>query len=64
MRFCKICVFLVLIIAVFVKNTEAAHIVGGDFSYKYITGDRYQLKMKMYRDCGGGGASFFLTSAI
>ncbi len=58
MRFCKICVFLVLIFAVFVKNTEAAHIVGGDFSYKYITGDRYQIKMKMYRDCGGGGASF------
>lgn len=36
----------------------SAHIVGGDFSYRHISGDTYELKMKMYRDCGGGGAPF------
>lgn len=32
-------------------NTRASHIVGGDFSYNHISGDTYQLKLKMYRDC-------------
>ncbi len=36
----------------------AFHIVGGDFSYRHISGDTYELKMKMYRDCGGSGANF------
>ena len=36
----------------------AAHIVGGDFSYRHISGDTYEIKMKMYRDCGGRGAGF------
>ncbi len=58
MRFCKICVFIGFLFTVLVNNTYAAHIVGGDFSYKYVSGDSYQLKMKMYRDCGGGGAQF------
>ncbi len=51
--------FALLVVIVFsVLSTEAAHIVGGDFSYRHISGDTYELKMKMYRDCGGGGASF------
>ena len=29
----------------------ASHIVGGDFSYRHISGDTYELKLKMYRDC-------------
>ena len=36
----------------------SAHIVGGDFSYRHISNDTYEFKMKMYRDCGGGGAPF------
>ncbi len=39
-------------------SVMAAHIVGGDFSYRHISGDTYEIKMKMYRDCGGGGAPF------
>lgn len=50
------CVFLFML---FVStNGMAAHIVGGDFSYRHVKDDTYQLKMKMYRDCGGGGAPF------
>jgi gliding motility-associated-like protein len=47
--------FLISIVSIY---TQAAHIVGGDFSYLHVTGDTYQFKMKMYRDCGGGGAPF------
>ncbi|MFY8172094.1 MAG: hypothetical protein ACOVJ4_05560, partial [Sphingobacteriaceae bacterium] len=36
----------------------AAHIVGGDFSYRHISGDTYELKLKMFRDCGANGAGF------
>lgn len=32
-------------------SAHASHIVGGDFSYNHISGDTYQLKLKMYRDC-------------
>lgn len=47
---------LLLLLSAF--TAKSAHIVGGDFSYKHISGDTYQFKMKMYRDCGGGGAMF------
>lgn len=42
---------LILILLVFGANSQASHIVGGDFSYNHISGDTYQLKLKMYRDC-------------
>ncbi len=32
-------------------QSMASHIVGGDFSYHHISGDTYQIKLKMYRDC-------------
>lgn len=58
MRAFKIICFLISIALLYIGNSFAAHIVGGDFSYRHIAGDRYQIKMKMYRDCGGGGAPF------
>lgn len=57
MRLAKSMLIFVLLTLVQHK-VFAAHIVGGDFSYRHISGDRYELKMKMYRDCGGGGAGF------
>jgi gliding motility-associated-like protein len=58
MRFSLARLVVLISILVFSINTKAAHIVGGDFSYRYVSGDTYQFKMKMYRDCGGGGAPF------
>lgn len=49
---------LVITSVFFTLNAYSAHIVGGDFSYRHISGDTYEIKMKMYRDCGGGGAPF------
>ncbi|MFN5705784.1 MAG: hypothetical protein ACK45U_08025, partial [bacterium] len=50
--------FLLILILLSSFELYAAHIVGGDFSYRHISGDTYEIKMKMYRDCGGGGAGF------
>ena len=33
---------------------HATHIVGGDFYYTYISGDKYQVTMKLYIDCYNG----------
>lgn len=32
----------------------ATHIVGGDFYYEYLGGDRYKITMKLYLDCYNG----------
>ena len=55
-RFLHFIIFFLLIVVT--HDLHAAHIVGGDFSYRHISGDTYEIKMKMYRDCGGGGAPF------
>ena len=38
------------------------HIIGGEITYKYLsttgTSNRYEITMKIYRDCLGGGAGF------
>ncbi len=31
----------------------ATHIIGGEFSYKNLGGNQYELTLKMYRDCQG-----------
>ncbi|MFM9943688.1 MAG: gliding motility-associated C-terminal domain-containing protein [Bacteroidia bacterium] len=35
-------------------NLYATHIVGGDFYYKYLGGDKYQITLKLYIDCYNG----------
>ena len=43
---------------------EAAHLVGGEISYECIGNNVYQIKLRVYRDCGGGGAQFDNFAAI
>ncbi len=45
-------------------NTFGAHIIGGDISYECLGNDQYRIIIKVYRDCGGGGASFDSPSAF
>jgi gliding motility-associated-like protein len=37
-----------------IANSFATHIVGGDFYYKYKSGDNYEITMKLYVDCFNG----------
>jgi hypothetical protein len=45
------------------SNAFAAHISGGEMSYVYLGPGtlpgtlKYQVTLKLYRDCGSGGAS-------
>jgi gliding motility-associated-like protein len=51
--------FLVCFFALFLaKATYAAHIIGGQISYSCLGGGNYEITIKMYRDCYGGGALF------
>ncbi len=38
-------------------HATATHIVGGELIYQHISGNDYQVTLKLYRDCGGGTAS-------
>jgi gliding motility-associated-like protein len=38
--------------------SEAAHIIGGDFSVEWITSNKLRPELKLFRDCNGGGAPF------
>lgn len=51
MIFRKSTIWLFFITFICVGQIFASHIVGGDFSYRHISGDTYELKLKMYRDC-------------
>jgi gliding motility-associated-like protein len=37
---------------------HAAHIIGGDFSVEWISGNEFKPELKLFRDCFGGGAAF------
>lgn len=55
-------IFSILSFAVFYGEAGAAHLVGGSMSYEFVskTGNNYtyQVTLKVYRDCWGGGADF------
>lgn len=44
------------IVALFASSSWAAHLVGGEISYICLGNNDYQVKMRFYRDCAGGGA--------
>jgi gliding motility-associated-like protein len=48
----RILTLIVFILAFAVAN--ASHIVGGDFYYEYLSGDKYRITMKLYVDCYNG----------
>lgn len=37
---------------------DAAHIIGGEMTYRCLGNGDYEITMKVYRDCQGGGAGF------
>ena len=47
-------ILLVLFSVLVYSNAKATHIVGGDFYYEYLNGDRYRITMKLYLDCYNG----------
>jgi gliding motility-associated-like protein len=56
--------FLVFTATLLGSNVNAAHLVGGEISYQCVGGNKYAVKLRVYRDCGGGGAQFDAQAAI
>lgn len=44
--------------------TYAAHLVGGEVSYKCVGNNNYEITLKIYRDCNSSGAQFDPQAAI
>ncbi len=45
----------------FIQYIQAAHLIGGEISYTCTPGNAvnsYDIKLRVYRDCGGNGAPF------
>jgi hypothetical protein len=46
--------FIVLIVLTFAcESSRASHIAGADLTYKWISGNEYEITMTLYRDCFG-----------
>ncbi len=50
--------FLPAIIATMPFGLQAAHIIGGEINYECLGNNQYRFRLKLYRDCAGGGAPF------
>lgn len=50
---------IALILCLLASTTSsAAHLIGGDLSYTCQGNNLYSVKLRVYRDCAGGGAAF------
>lgn len=58
--------YLLLIITFLLLSSSAlaTHIVGGSLTYEHLGGTTYNVKLKLYRDCGSGNADFPGSAAI
>lgn len=45
--------FTLVIFFVFVSNSFASHVMGGDITYTCLGGNQYQVTLTLYRDCAG-----------
>ena len=45
--------FIVLALAGLFQNAKASHMMGADITYKCLGSNKYQITVKMYRDCRG-----------
>jgi gliding motility-associated-like protein len=46
--------YTIVLFILALANVQATHIVGGDFYYEYLGGDKYRITMKLYVDCYNG----------
>ena len=53
--------FLFIVVLVTNSSLSAFHIVGGDFTYKHVSGNTFEMKLVLFRDCFSTGAGFDIT---
>ncbi|MFI5220570.1 MAG: hypothetical protein ACHQNT_13880, partial [Bacteroidia bacterium] len=55
---------LIILISFLLKPSHASHIVGGDFTNRWIGGNNFELTLKLYRDSLNGQAPFDTSITI
>ncbi len=58
-RFNKL--LLLFTFLIFTIKLNSLHIIGGEITYRCLGGDRYEMELRVYRDCDTGGANFDST---
>lgn len=58
----KVTFFIVFMLSIF--SSRAAHLIGGSMSYVCLGNNQYEIKLRIYRDCAGGGAAFDAQALI
>jgi gliding motility-associated-like protein len=61
--------FLLFLILLASGQMNAMHIIGGEITYEFVnqvspTVNRYKFKLRVYRDCNGGGARFDSVASV
>ena len=51
-------VTLISVLLLSFSPLHAAHLIGGDMSYTCLGNNQYEVTIRIYRDCAGGGAQF------
>lgn len=54
-------IILTALLTLAVFSVRAGNVVGGDLSYRYISGTSYEVSVDLYLDCSGGGAPSNIT---
>ena len=55
----------ILCVSLFIHiNASAFHIAGGDFTYRWISGNTFEIKLTLYRDCSNPIGSDYDPSII
>ena len=44
---------VLLILFLFQTQAKASHVMGGEITYRYLGGLKYEITVKFYRDCRG-----------
>lgn len=50
--------FAILFCCGWINHASSTHIAGGDFTVQWISGNNFQVTLKLFRDCASGGAGF------
>ncbi|HTF80210.1 MAG TPA: PKD domain-containing protein, partial [Cytophagales bacterium] len=47
----KLKIYLIMLVCLMLSSTMATHIVGGIVNYRYLSSGKYEITLKVYRDC-------------
>jgi gliding motility-associated-like protein len=56
---CKAFIFFGISLLLFNQNIYATHIVGGDFTVKWVSGNDFMVTLEFFRDCGPNSIAGF-----